>query len=89
MRCKGRAAVIRRGHVAHAVSKKTQRPLRCNRWVQLAHSTSSSVARVDESFFAFHALGNFGALALVKGFKVVAAHVDLAADFQHCGCILG
>ena len=86
---KGGAAAIGRGNVAQAISKKAQGALRCNVGVQLADCACGGVARVDESFFAFYALGNFGALALVKGFKIVAAHVDLAADFQHCGCILG
>ena len=89
MSFKGWASVVTQGDVAQAISKKAQRPLRRNAWVKLANRTSGCVARVDERFFALHALRNFGALPLIKRFKIITAHIDFATHFQHCGRILG
>ena len=84
MGAKGRSALLHRRDLAQAVGKKTQRALRCNARVQLAHSTGCSVARVNEGFFAFFTRRNAFALAFIQGLKVVAAHIDLATHFQHC-----
>ena len=84
MRFKVGAAVSYRRYLPQAIGKKAQWPLRGNTGVQLAHGPCCCVARVDKSFFTFHALGNLAALAFIEGFKIVATHVDLTAHFQHC-----
>ena len=80
-----RTAFVGRRDVAQAISKKAQRPFSRNARVELAHRTRRRVARIDEGFFTFGACGDALALALVQGFEIVAAHVDLAAHFEHAG----
>ena len=55
----------------------------------MTHRTGCGVARVDEGFFALGACGDALALALVQRLKVVTAHVDLAAHFEHSGRVGG
>ena len=80
MGVKHRAALVCRGDVPQPVGKKLQWSLGRNGRVQLAHGTCCGVARVDEGFQACVAL------AFVQRVKVVAAHVHLAAHFQHGRC---
>ena len=64
---------------AQPVGEERQRPLRGDGRIELAHGASRGVARVDVGLLAL------GALGVVQALEVVAAHVDLAAHFQHRG----
>ena len=71
------------------VGKETQGPLRRNRRVKLTHCARCGVTWVDEGFLAFHALCDLLALALIELFKIIAAHVDLTANFENVRDING
>ena len=77
---KHRAALLCRSDFPQTVRKKLQWPLGGNARIELAHGTCGGVARVDEGFEAGFTL------AFVQRVKVVAAHVHLAAHFQHGRC---
>ena len=64
------------GHLAQAVGKKRQRPLRGDFRVELAHRAGGGVARIDKGFFAARQQAG------VQRLEVVAAHIHLAAHFQ-------
>ena len=83
MCAKGRATLIYWRDLAYPISKKTQRPLGGNGGVELTDRTGCGVARVNKGFFALVPCGNAHALARVQSLKIVAAHIDLATDFQH------
>ncbi len=83
MRGPCRAASCCGAYLADTVGKKAQWALGGDSGVELAHGTGSGVARVDKGFFALLTGGNALALALVQRLKVVAAHIDLPAHFQH------
>jgi hypothetical protein len=83
MRAKHRPALGRRRDGAQAVGKKAQRALGGDVRIELAHGPRGGVARVHKGLAALLAL------ALVERIKVGAAHVDLAAHFQHRGHALG
>ena len=82
-----RPALLGRRDFAQPVGEETQGTLGRYGGVQLTHSSRSGVTRVDKGFFAFHALGDFFALALIQGLEVIATHVDLAAHLQDRRCI--
>ena len=88
VRLPGGPALFWRADLTHPVSKKAQGTLRSNGRIELAHCASGRVARVDEGFLASFTLRNFAALALVERIKIIAAHVDLAANFQHRWCMV-
>ena len=75
--------------VAQAIGKKTQGPLGGNARIELAHGTRCSVAWIDKGFFALGACGDALALPLIQRLEVVAAHVHLAAHFEHGRRIAG
>ena len=53
----------------------------------MAHGTSCSVAWIDKGFFTLGARGNALTLPLIQCLEVVAAHVHLAAHFEHGRCV--
>ena len=69
-----RAALLHRRDLTQAIGEKSERPLRRNGRVQLAHCAGGGVARVDEGFLAALALG------LIQPLEVGTRHVDLAPD---------
>ena len=83
MGVEARPSLLRRRDVAQAIGKKAQAPLGRDGRVQLAHATGRRIAWVDKGFFAFGTLRNLFALLFIQGFKIGAAHIDLAAHFQH------
>ncbi len=84
---KHRPALLWRRDLAQAISKKAELAVGGDGRVELAHPTCSSIARVHKSLFTLCTFGDLLALALVEGFKISAAHVDLAPDLNHCGRI--
>ena len=70
-------------HLANAVGKKAQGPLRRDSRVELAHRTCRRIARIDKGFFALFPCSDAGALARIERLKIRAAHIDLTAHFQH------
>ena len=64
-------------HLAQAVGVEAQRPAGGDARVELAHDAGGGVARVHEGLVAAFAL------LLVHALEVIAAHVDLAAHFDH------
>ena len=77
---KRRAALLRGRDVAQPVGIKTQRSLRRDGRIELAHRTRGRIARIDKRLLAFVAL------LLVEGVKVVPAHEDFAAHFYQGRC---
>ena len=75
------------GDVAQPVGKKAQGALGGNARIELAHRASGGIAGVDKGLLALGACSDALALALIQRLKVIPAHIDLAAHFQHSGRI--
>ena len=63
--------------------QKTQRALRRNGRVKLAHRACGRIARVDEGLFPLCTGCNALPLALIECFKIVTPHIHLTPDLEH------